>query len=60
MDMSKPGAHLRNLLEEFRFKQKDQMQESSDHRLRSEIYQECAMKLERALEKEASQAKPGA
>lgn len=53
MDMSKPGAHLKSLLEHFEFQQVDHFRRSKDHALMADIYQECAHRLKRAMEDEA-------
>ena len=55
-DMSKPGAHLKDCLSELRYKQEDHFREARKHEIMAQTYQEAAMKLERALDKEAERS----
>lgn len=52
-DMSKPGAHLQDVLDTFEHKKRECWQQSRDAKLRGEIYEQCASDLRYALEKEA-------
>lgn len=58
-DMSKPGAHLQDLLTTFEVKKRECWQQAREAKLRGEIYEECASELRYALEKEAALASVG-
>lgn len=55
-DMSKPGAHLRDVLEELDFKKWEHNKEATKHRIMAEVYEECHRRLKRAMDEEAAKA----
>lgn len=52
-DMSKPGAHLQEVLDDLDFKKWQHYKEATKHQIMAECYEECHGKVKRAIEKEA-------
>jgi len=51
-DMSKPGAHLQELLEDFERKKRQCWEDGRKAKMLGEVYEQCASDLRYALEKE--------
>lgn len=55
-DMSKPGAHLKDVLTTIECLQEEHVREARKHEIMASTYQECAHRLKRAIEQEAAKA----